>query len=1303
MDVGNLPPQAQTALDEVLGYLNFSSGAPDPRFQHNINLLFGSLEAPENRASRPWITLRRLLEERLSDVQGKPGPFEQDAQVAAVLPLAFDRVLPAYRQFHGDLLRHQSDAGLFQPFFLSKVFQTILKQHGPWDETDRIVEATVSQLNDFLGYRPVAVLNTPQKIEPYPHEWVCPIPLYLHGVGVAVGKYHDLIASALALLEKTPAEILDQAWFDPKLIDELSLDPRAYDFDHPATKRPNHHFGQWDPHLLDRQGQFRRFILQEVTLDAIWQRVEESADIPVEERLFEAAAVLAGTMLMASAIYGRGPDSHDSGTTLAKLLPRIAACRDAFYSQLLGSVTGPHGERLRTEAALLRQPFGGARQHLNQRLARLRATQLQHVHLAQLFARMGHPEASSRQAEIVPVASARMLCKINGRLTTGHRALDLGQLEQAADLLAQMEDLLHRAIQCGAMVDPWNILGFQGQFSLFPALENSVRDHRVDVLIHVVRQILGMYARAEGEAAAAGNAALQAQLSKQLGQFARWWDKFGTLGISGIESLSGREAAESAGHVASALGAWHEAGEASGDIAFWRQHVSRFNSPKAYALVVEALLAKDDLIAARALLMQWLSQHEQIPLAEGDYSFHALSLRWLAAASHDPVDAEASDRHGWSLARKFFEYLEANADEYWDVPRFEWEGSMSPGGKRRDSSDDEEDTENPFSAAYDEMSYRDSTADGNEGETIEGGGPAPTDFELEWEASRIGKRLDFLQTVARLWKLAAARTLALADLPERDETLLGWFTQAHANRQRLLKLLEAVRSYRLPPPKSTHEALVEYDRRRMIKESLLGRIIATCVETSRAARFAIAAVSGPASAPELPGWEQIAAEALRAMLLGDPASLRASFARLRPALEKQPVLYVPLAKNGDPCWIVAAQTMQRLLLTLLRGMPQLGLLSETCQLIATAQAMEKNRPTGEGVVTEFDRLFEVGYLASVECLVAAASDERISDAELIDGLQSMTESLLKRWIEHSRSLRLSVLEKVSEKDRWQALVDFVERYGHDLFTPRFLNLGNLRAILHQSVDAWLRKLEEESDADDEPLQLLKDLGGRLPRASAIEHLTLIIEAIVENYGEYKDFNSTTTQSDRGEHLHMLLDILRLKASYQRFSWSIKPVVMAHDVLVRRGKMAAAELWRRAVAQRTSEVADWHLRRLDELTRRFGMRLPTVADRLQERFVHQMAIDRLRALVRPAIEEARHGELPTAFNLLEQEIADFTDRPTGAGLDVPFWLSELEDEAELAVSADRQGEFTADEQLDIPHSRLSWEALQNQIKSWDTAA
>src|SRR6185437_13531070 len=157
-----------------------------------------------------------------------------------------------------------------------------------------------------------------------------------------------------------------------------------------------------------------RFVIQEITLDALSQRLNSNTQRPHEEALFECAAVLAGTILMASAVSGRGPETHDSSVTLAKLVQRIAAYRDEFYRRLVQKLPGPAGDRLRDEALQRRQPLAGARQHLNQYLARLRAVQLQHVHLARLFARMGYAEASTRQAEIVTVPSARLLCEISG-------------------------------------------------------------------------------------------------------------------------------------------------------------------------------------------------------------------------------------------------------------------------------------------------------------------------------------------------------------------------------------------------------------------------------------------------------------------------------------------------------------------------------------------------------------------------------------------------------------------------------------------------------------------------------------------------------------------------------------------------------------------------------------------------------------------------------------------------------------------------------------------------------------------------
>jgi hypothetical protein len=297
-------------------------------------------------------------------------------------------------------------------------------------------------------------------------------------------------------------------------------------------------------------------------------------------------------------------------------------------------------------------------------------------------------------------------------------------------------------------------------------------------------------------------------------------------------------------------------------------------------------------------------------------------------------------------------------------------------------------------------------------------------------------------------------------------------------------------------------------------------------------------------------------------------------------------------------------------------------------------------------------------------------------------------------------LRLSVLERVATDKAWQDLVKFIERYGHDLFTQQFLDWGNLQAIVHQGVDVWLdHRLEDGGDAQQ--IRLLQDLGHGLSRAEAKKHLSLVTEAIVENYGEYRDYNATTTQSDRGEMLYALLDFLRVKLAYDRIQWNLRPVNMAHEVLIRRGLDGPAELWRRAVVQRTSDVADQHLARLGKLQTQYGMRLSTVADRLSERFIRPLVVDRVRSLIQPAAEEIRGKQPRSAVALLEQEAGELADEPSGAGLDVPGWLEVLEDEVDRVCSHSSRWNFADQSPLALPWKPLTWDEIQSQLADWDT--
>ena len=1340
------PAAADLALlDDVVGYLNFSSGASDPKFLGNLNELFRSLEGRGIPRDEVIAALGQWLRTAVDRLEQGGGAFANTAQARAVIQLVTDDLLAAYCRFHRDLLHHQPPGDLWRPFFIGRACEAVLAQGPPWNESERITEQSLAILNDYVGYRPTAVLTSGARCEPYAHEHVRPIPLYIRGAGVATGRYEQIVARALEILRGADPDILARAWFDLDRLEEVALDPRAYDFDHPVNRRPNYHFGQWDPHQISSSGYYSRFVMQQMTLDALLTRCDcrqgAGGQEAAADRLEEAAAVLAGTILMASGTSGDGPSRHDSSVTLSTLLPHIAAYRDDFYLQLLTKAEGSRGDRLREEAQRARQPFGGARQHLNHELARRRAVQLQRVHLALLYARMGRTESALKQADSVRVASARMLTAIYCRLTSGHDALDRDELPPVVEDLQHIEELLHRAIECGALVDPWNVVGFAANFSLFPALENTVHDWRVDELIELVEQILDLAARAWSEAAAIDDRALEQRFEAVLARLSQWWDQFATFSVEGVKRLVAKEIEVSANLVSGALNAWHKAGAAAGDIAFWRLFVEQFDSSKAFQLVIEALLDHGDTVAARALMMQWVNQHDRTPLEEGDISFHPLAFRWLATVESQQ-HADGVDR--WPQVAAFFAYLEANAEEFWQSPSFLFGGVPVEGDDdipfgdpnaeddeldaddefeyeyEYDELDDEEideaeydedededeegDAEDElFGAAYDEVTYRDSTDDGVEGD-IADDGLESLHTEWDFEANRLEQRLSFLNTVARLWKHAAITWGGGAHLPERREVLDQWLGQTGANYRKLIELLEAVHRHRFHPPSGSHESLVEFDRLRTIKDSVIQKIIITCVETAVAARL-LMTTREDSQDPERFGEpvDAVSVALLRPVLAGDPAGVRDTWGDFLAALRPRKMLYVPHSRGGDPRLMVVTRGVQRLLNDLLGWLPKLGLIHETCELLDLAQRLESDNPVGQGAVTEFDSLFENGYQAIVRAIVASAElwdavpnggRSRDADHLLVDVLQQLTERQLDRWLAHSRTLRLSVVEKLATDDDWKRFVQFVEQYGAELFTQKFLSLGNLRGILHQGVDAWLESLSQDDDAVEQ-IRLLQDLGDQWPRDDAVELLSIAIEAVVENYRAYRDYNTTTTQSDHGELLYTFIDFLRQRAAYDRVAWNLKPVVWAHEILVRHDREEAAEMWRQAFAERTQEAADLHIGRLDALGAEYGMQLPTISDRLAERFVRPLVIDRLRAMVNPAM----NGDgvvRPTAFAALEQEIAELVSEPHGAGLDVPDWLAALEDEVTEARS--RMNHVSSSDRLSrrIGQVRLAWGEILEQL-------
>ncbi len=1357
-------------MDGILGYLNFSSGAEDAAFLKQLDEVFDWLE--QRKIRFPYTTAGEMLQKRLQQLRKTNLAFSDAQQADRAVRLLHEKVVPGYLKFHGFTLSHIHASHVINAFFLGRAAEATLIAMQDHPDDSAAATAAIGRLNDYVGHRPVATLqNKPHA--PYPHEWIRPVPLYIRGVGVLRGPFEEVVTRALEMLRNTEESLLQASYFHPEHLAELAFDPRAYDFEHPVNKRPNYHFGQWDPHCIDQRGFYQRFVVQKVTLDALMARIPKKTARSGKRRQFlleEAAAVLAGVILMASAVSGEGPESHDSSVTLGNLLPRIARCRDEFYIQLLDQMAPDHREQLLAEAKSRKQPFGGARQDLNAELSRRRANQLTCVHLAKLYSRMGYAEAAKHQIHNVRTPSAKLHCRIDRQLCECQRAIDRKQLDQAASLVADIIDELHRGIDCGALADPWSILGFQAQFSLFRAIENSIFDHRIEELLDLVHRIFSSMARLWSEAAAIEHPSLFEALDLQFGDFAAWWRQFAAHQVQSLECEDAQDIYRAAKLVAEAMRLWHRAGAEAGNVAFWKPHVALFDSPKAFGLVIRALLERGDLVASMALLINWLSQAERIALESSEASFSRLAEDWMLAARQQGLQQGIEDAN-YRLAERFLDTVEANAESLWRAPR-RWQDELT--GVDADAEDDGDDaSEEPAEEGFGEdhdlnhevaksvwegVSYVDSTDDGVDSETLDGGGAADTSSNLHDAAVGLAARLDFLNCVARMWRIAAlwprGKSEEVADTrARRRDSLDHWMRESIINRRDLLQLMDSVAAEALIASRGDQQSLLEYDRQRLTKDGLLEHIIMAYSEASFASLLLAAAkcdssnataddaetttakstdsstpnpqttsraaANGPSASVlpllkgDLESADQVGAVKLLAAVLDhNSQDARKQYENWRKVLSDQPLLYVPLARGGQPRLIAEARVRQGTMRDLLQWLPRAGLLRETCELIETARLMERNHYVGDGAVTEFDELFTAGYRALVETVVDAsqhwsglaegrrpdASDEEAAAEQLVASLEQLTESVLVSWLTHSRTLRLSVLERVHDTAAWEHLKDFIRHYGGDIFTQHFLNLGNVRAILHQGVDEWLSQLQEPH-SDDVACKLLKDLGSRMPRDAACEFLSIILEAIIENYAEYRDYNSTTTQSDSGDQLYSLIDFLRLRSRYDRVCWNLRPVNLAHETLVRRNQTYAAVLWRLAITERIQPEADRYLKQLKQLQRRYSIRLHSVADRLHERFTHPLTIDRLRALVGPAIQDAKHDRHSPSFEALESEAAKLTEEQTGAGLETPMWLAALEEEAEQMAGGSNDDDAAA--LLPDMHIQLTYDDVRSQLAAWST--
>src|SRR5262249_37549326 len=156
-----------------------------------------------------------------------------------------------------------------------------------------------------------------------------------------------------------------------------------------------------------------------------------------------------------------------------------------------------------------------------------------------------------------------------------------------------------------------------------------------------------------------------------------------------------------------------------------------------------------------------------------------------------------------------------------------------------------------------------------------------------------------------------------------------WLQTARANQQRLLALLDAIHAQQVPEPDGDYDSLVEFDRRRVLKEQLLYAAIGASLDTSLALNALRGVTEGGV---EGAGWGPQAGGVEQALCGGGAQMTRARLGPFLQRFQAEPLLFTPLTEGGSPRPILRVRVAQSVLGELLANLPRLGLLRDTFEV-----------------------------------------------------------------------------------------------------------------------------------------------------------------------------------------------------------------------------------------------------------------------------------------------------------------------------------------------------------------------------------
>lgn len=1196
-----------------------------------------------------------------------------------------------------------------------------------------IVRRAMGHFHDFVGYRPVPILESGRKVRVHNGERHRPGILWWPGVGVAPIPEAPMVARTIHWLNHAPSDILEDAGFSMSALTELAVDLREYDHSQPAAQRPNHLFGEWDPERVDNKGRFTRMVVRSMLLRLLWDQVENPGPgDPTDrlERLEEAAILLAGVILMSAGVLGQGPESVDPTKSLAFIIPKIAAYRDAFYGQVMTALPKAHRMRLEAEARLLKQPLGRVRQSLNRAISAQRATQLQNRLLARLFGRLGLTELAMERIGSIRVPSVRLMVEFERLIQGWEEAPD--PVNDPFRWLRKAFHVVKKGVSCGAFADPWNLIGFQGLYPLGPAREDGIPDERLEDLRWMVSTLINECSRAHASASAQGEKKSRMRLRTLLGEVTEWWSKFPSMGVDDNDHPDAGSEFRSALRVARALGVWRSRGEVPADLPFWKKVLSTLETGEAVAEIFHVLLAHGDLQGALGILIYWIDAFDMHSTAEGRTDLTTLVGLWdtawreklesinsakglseqkqkdtakpenQAAASLDPKKesndssdlknstksdkgAETPETKRLELVkvyRRAIDYIDANlpddvaapflidgilnSDDEEDQEKQRDAGEEKPWSENSEDEDDDGEEESPWSTDEDAKGGLDDGLPGSDFPAEEGL------FNLEYYLGQFS---------AWVWMLE--RTLT-------EPILSGLITvciDTMANRAaQFRKLMEHLSQAEVPLPGAEVDSVMEFERRRAMKfhtmeraGEILFRLEALLCLAGRPGsdwgakdlQVAYTKALGPTispidsdpkkSNPKIHPQDK-ASLGQHAYEPFDPAKID-SWIQL---LIGRELLHKPMMADGQwQNWISNRMSLwfvQRTLRSLARNADFPGII----KFLTKAHQAELSSSLTAPRVSDFHHYFEIAFVESFRAVfrvVSSASPSRIRSAGLFRGLMRLMEKFRAAWLAQGRQTRLSTLDSVDDR-QMEALRGFIRHFGRDLFPARLMGLGNIRGILDRGVAQHLANLERNRDPLDRN-KLLEELGGSITMEDASSKLELILRAVAESYDCFKDYKSTTTVSDYGENLHVLLDFLRIKAAFTREVWNRGPWYLLHREMLEAGLREPLEEWIGEVMAEFRPIADQYLQKIADLEKRHGVRLLTVRQEIEEGLWMPMENESLHYHLRDLCELKEDSD-QTAYKQglvgFRKELAKWVGKPWGVGRDAPDWIRKLDDKS-----------------------------------------